>query len=196
MRKVILTDVDGVLLDWIGAFDEWMHEHHNMHVAEGGRDAWDVALRYGNHQLDGTKIVKQFNESAAIGFLSPFQDSVKYVRKLHEEHGYIFRAITSVGDNRYTKILRQQNLERVFGKDIFDELICLPMMDNKQKALELYKDSGYWWIEDHVSHAELGQELGLNSIIMRRIYNQMQADRSRLVKANNWRDIYEIIVGK
>ncbi len=195
MRNIILTDVDGVLLDWVGAFDEWMHEHHNLKIATGGQAEWEIALRYAGHKLDSASIVKQFNESAIIGFLSPWADSVKYVRKLHEEHGYIFRAITSVGDNRYPKILREQNLERVFGIGIFDEVVCLPMKDNKRAHLEQYRGRGYWWIEDHVGHAEIGHELDLRSIIVRREYNSVQADRSFLPKANNWRDIYGLITG-
>ena len=42
-------------------------------------------------------MVKQFNESAAIGFMIPLRDAQwYYVKLLHEKHRYRFVAITSL----------------------------------------------------------------------------------------------------
>lgn len=43
--KVILTDVDGVLLDWIYSFTQWM-DRHGYVMAEGGEFEYDIQKRY------------------------------------------------------------------------------------------------------------------------------------------------------
>ena len=39
----ILTDCDGVLLNWLTAFDEWMHRNGKIKIANG----YNVGLNYG-----------------------------------------------------------------------------------------------------------------------------------------------------
>ena len=92
MNNVILTDAYGVLLNWEYAFDCWMEEKGYTPLT---RDIYDVISRYGLDKEEKDLLVRSFNESAAIGFLPPLRDAINYVRKLHEEHGYIFRVITS-----------------------------------------------------------------------------------------------------
>ena len=68
--KVILVDVDGVLLDWEYAFTGWMQKH-NYEIQEGMEDQYDMTLRYGLKVEDKERIVRMFNESAWIRKLPP-----------------------------------------------------------------------------------------------------------------------------
>ena len=191
-EKVILTDVDGVLLDWVYSFTQWMERHH-YEMVEGGESVYDVQKRYGiETELEKERVVRMFNESAWIRKLPPLRDAVKYVRKLHEEHGYIFRVISSLSTDTYAGHLRTKNLNELFGPTVFETFVYLDTGEDKDAALEQYRDSGCWWIEDKPENAALGTSLGLESIIMDHPFNQdLQAEH----RAKKWKEIYEKIVG-
>ena len=71
------------------------------------------------------KLVKFFNESAAIGFLPALRDSAYYVKRLHEEHGYTFHCITSLSKDRNAQRLRKMNVRKLFGETAFDHFILM-----------------------------------------------------------------------
>ena len=93
--KIILTDIDGVVLDWEEGFNVWM-QHHGHNLTEGYQYVYDVGTRYGITKQTSRSLIKQFNESAAIGFLPPLRDAQWYINLLHEKYGYKFIAITSL----------------------------------------------------------------------------------------------------
>ena len=55
---------------------------------------------------------------------------------------------------------------------MFSELVCLDTGADKDDALERYRDSGLYWIEDKVQNANLGATLGLNSILIEHSHNK------------------------
>jgi FMN phosphatase YigB (HAD superfamily) len=193
MNNLILVDADGVLLNWEFAFDMWMNEHGH-HKQEGSQFKYDIGKRYGIDRDTGKKLIKTFNESAAIGFLPPLRDAIHYVRRLHEEHGYVFHCITSLSLDKNSQKLRRMNLEKLFGETVFEEIICLDTGADKDEALLPYKDSECYWIEDKIDNAVTGKNLGLTSIIMEHGHNMDYDGSIPVVK--NWKQIYEIIVGQ
>ena len=85
MKKIILTDADGVLLDWEYAFDVWMQQH-GFNKVEGGNLKYNIGKRYNIDYEQGKKLIKMFNESAHIGFL-PAQMALAFESKwLVSEH--------------------------------------------------------------------------------------------------------------
>lgn len=189
-EKVILTDCDGVLLDWQYHFHRWMDKKGFELV---NSSSYKVHEQYGMKPLEAKYIIRHFNESAEIKFLSPLRDAVKYVRKLHEEHGYVFHCITSMTDNAAAQHLRKENLEMVFGKNIFEELIILGCGADKDEALLPYKDSECYWIEDKIENAKLGTDLGLKSILVSHIHNKHY--KGNIPVVSNWKEIYDIVTG-
>jgi hypothetical protein len=99
-KNLILVDADGVLLDWEFAFSIWMEEHGFV-KREGHQFEYDIGTRYGIDRDQSFKLIKMFNESAAIGFLPPLRDAMYYVKRLHEEHGYVFHCITSLSTEKH-----------------------------------------------------------------------------------------------
>lgn len=186
--KVILTDADGVLLNWEYAFGCWMQDRGFERVR---KDVYDICERYNIDKPQAKGLIKIFNESAAIGFLPPQRDAMHYVRKLHEEHGYVFVVITSLSLDPYAKKLRTKNLEKLFGTAI-REVICLDTGADKDEALEKYRGSGLYWIEDKPENAVVGKNLGLEAILVEHEHNMMVED---IPLAKNWKDIYDIIIG-
>ena len=112
---MVLVDADGVILDWEYAFSVWMEEHGFVRT-EGSQFLYDIGQRYGIDHEQGRKLIKIFNESAAIGFLPPLRDAMYYVKRLHEEHGYVFHCITSLSLDANAGKLREMNLRKLFGK--------------------------------------------------------------------------------
>ena len=186
--KLILVDVDGVLLDWKYGFFRWMMDRGYTPVSTS---SYRINKMFDIDDKLGYELGQRFNESAAIGWLPQFRDSVEYVKKLHEE-GYVFHAITSLGNEEYAARLRKQNLAELFGSTVFEKVECLPFGGDKRKSLMPYANSGCIWVEDHVQNALLGNELGLNSILMKHEHNE-GFTHDEITVVDNWKRIYSII---
>jgi uncharacterized HAD superfamily protein len=193
MSTVILTDVDGVLLNWEYAFDTWMQTHGHSRV-EGGQFKYDIGKRYNISYEQGRQLIKYFNESAAIGFLPPLRDAMHYVKKLHEEHGFVFHAITSLSLDKNAIHLREMNLKKLFGDTAFEKIVCLDTGADKDDVLLPYKDTGLFWVEDKIDNCLVGTNLGLRSLLMEHGHN-MDFEHREIPRVKNWREVYDIILG-
>jgi hypothetical protein len=193
-EKIILTDCDGVCLDWEYAFDVWMQQH-GFQKQDGGQFVYSIGKRYGIDIEQGKKLIKIFNESAAIGFLPPLRDAMYYIKRLHEEHGYVFHAITSLSKDENAQELRTMNIRKLFGKTAFEKFIYLDTGEDKDEVLEQYRDNGYWWVEDKIDNCLAGHKVGLKPLLMEHGHN-MDFDDPEIPRVKNWRDIYERIVGE
>jgi FMN phosphatase YigB (HAD superfamily) len=190
--KVILTDADGVLFDWGYAFDQWMKRHG--YSIEGEPDHYKISVRYGLQNKESKRLIRMFNESANIRKLPPHKDAIKYVKHLHEEHGYVFHVITSQTDDQYAQHLRIKNLRETFGDTVFEKYVILDCGADKDDALAQYADTGCWWIEDKPENAEVGHRVGLQSILMAHSHNK-DFDHPQIPRVNNWKEVYNKIVG-
>ena len=190
-ESVVLVDADGVLLNWEYAFNIWMTQH-GFEMLPGSEVNYDIGQRFGISREQGKKLIKMFNESAAIGFLPPLRDAIHYVKRLHEEHGYVFHCITSLSTDPNAQRLREMNLAKLFGDTVFQRVVCLATGADKDEALYPYRDTGCWWIEDKPANAVLGAELGLNSLLMEHGHNMTHYhEHFRTVK--NWEEVYQVI---
>lgn len=188
MERIILTDADGVILNWEWAFNIWMEEHG---FTQNDTNVYNVAKRFNISTDQSRKLVKMFNESASIGFIPALRDAVYYVKRLHEEHGFEFHCITSLSSNKNAQKLREMNIKKLFGETAFTKFIILETGADKDDALEEYRNSGLYWIEDKIQNAEVGMEMGLKSLIMEHSHN-MDYKKIQLVK--NWKQIYNIVL--
>ncbi len=188
-RKIILTDADGCLFNWIDSFLPWMVEQ-GYQLSTDFHKFYAVDQQFNIDRKTSRKLIKQFNESKV--FLPPFKDVIKYFRKLHYNHNYVFHVITSFTDKESAIKHRQRNLQILFGNSAVTKLICLPCGANKDKILEQYKNTKYWWIEDKPSNADVGLSLGLNSILIKHDYNTEY--KGNAICINTWKDIYNLII--
>lgn len=195
MNKIILTDCDGVLLNWEYAFCTWMEQHGYTQIANGNH-YYDLSERFAIEKQEARRLVKIFNESAAIGFLPALRDAMFYVKRLHEEHGYVFHCITSLSLDPSAYQLRKMNLEKLFGPTAFTKLICLDTGADKEEALAKYRNKGYYWVEDKYENAFAGLQFGLKPILIEHGFNMNEPIPDGMVKCLNWKEIYEHITGK
>ena len=191
-KKLILTDCDGCCLDWEWAFNVWMQEH-GFEELPGSKLNYDMSVRYGIPREQVVKLIRIFNESAAIGFLPAQRDAMYYIKRLHEEHGYRFHAITSVSLDPNAIKLREMNIHNLFG-DAFERIVCLDTGAHKDEALEEYEGTGLYWIEDKWSNAVAGYKYGLKPIVLEHGHNMMEYHPD-IVILKNWKAIYKHITG-
>ena len=83
-NKVILTDCDGVLLNWGYAFSVYMESQQGFEKRQEGWGSYSVADNYYISKEHAKFHIKMFNKSAAIGFfphsetqLTMFQKYIK-----------------------------------------------------------------------------------------------------------------------
>lgn len=193
-ENVILTDVDGVLLNWEYAFAIWM-EQHGFEKIPGGMLNYSISQRYNIADEQSRRLIKMFNESAAIGFLPPLRDAIHYVKLLHERHGYVFHAITSLSLDPNAGKLREMNLRKLFGDTVFEKVVCLDTGADKDEALQKYANTECFWLEDKPENAEVGTNLGLNSILVEHGHN-MHYFHKDVPIVKNWQEIYSIVTGQ
>lgn len=185
--NIILTDIDGVVLDWETQFHKWM-ETRGYNLTKKGVYYMDEA--YSLPKERAIRYLEDFNTSAYISGLPTFRDSISGIATL-KDNGYRFIAITSVGSDFYTDKLRRINLEEHFGKDTFVEIHCIG--ENKRTYLEKYRNIGNYWIEDSPKNAEIGVELGINTFLMNHSHNQYY-DNDKVIRVDNWKQICEYIL--
>ena len=193
LSKLILTDCDGVCLDWEWAFNVWMQEHGFEEIT-GSKLNYDMSIRYGIPREQVVKLIRIFNESAAIGFLPAQRDAMYYIKRLHEEFGYRFHAITSLSLDPNAQRLREMNIHKLFGATAFERIVCLDTGAHKDDALEEYEGTGCFWIEDKWANAETGYKYGLRPIVLEHGHNMMEYHPD-IVILKNWKAIYKHITG-
>lgn len=188
MTKIILTDCDGVLLDWVQTFEKWMEARGHVKVADG---EYDIDKTYGIHWEEAKDLAVEFNRSDNLTAMPPFRDAVEYVKKLHEEHGYVLHCISAVPESSLN--IRRNNLEEIFGRSVIERVECTGTSANKRHILEEYKGSNYPWLEDKASNAAMGLDYGLRSFLMIHDYNEYYDHHDDLIRVNGWKDIYELL---
>lgn len=188
MDKIIVTDCDGVLLDWAFAFDVWMAEQGYLRLPDT-EYSFQQTIRYGIPDDEAINCINRFNESGAVGFLPPFRDSQEYVKKLGRD-GWKFEVISSLHIDKYAQKLRARNLRHLFG-DVFNYIDCsLDFTKGKLSTLEeRYKGKTFFWIEDSASHATSGIDVGLRSVIMDHPYNKYWTGE----RVSSWEELYGLI---
>ncbi|OUU18548.1 MAG: hypothetical protein CBC05_02375 [Crocinitomicaceae bacterium TMED45] len=178
MRKLLLTDVDGVVLNWSDHFNKYLKQYHPQ-VSLMNPTTFSQTEDIG-------KLIQGFNQTAWIGFLEPLRDAHQVLPKFKEQ-GWTIIACTSMGTDQYANSLRKQNLERVFP-NIFDRIDIIPFMSPKNEWLSQYKDSDAVWVEDKWANALAGANQRLNTYLMRHEYNASNDDK-RITKVDNWQQI-------
>jgi FMN phosphatase YigB (HAD superfamily) len=185
--KMVLLDVDGVLLDWNKKFHQWMEQ--NGHLAK----SINSTLIEDMYDLEIKKVrtcIRTFNETDNIKRLEPIDGAVEAIALL-KSAGYTLQCITSLSTNSKIINNRNENLSSVFGANTFLDTVFLNTYSPKKEILEQYSNTNAWWIEDNLKNAKDGADVGLKSIF----FSSVDAADSRIFSTNSWKKIIEIIIG-
>lgn len=185
-KRMILCDVDGVLLHWEQAFDHWMLRQGYQKQKEGN---YNVAEHYGLDKNSCALLIQIFNESAAMRYLDPIDGASHYLNLLHEA-GYTIRLITSQTLEPMAHRAREDNLRDKFGS-IFDTVIFLETGSDKDEVLAT-QSAGSFWIEDKPVNALAGLKAGMIPMLYTQPHNR-DFKHKDVVRCDTWKDIYQFI---
>lgn len=169
--RQVLLDCDDVLLDWIAGFIPFARNRLGLDVDPRGPGQFDLTpwLKVKSHD-EMRAILRKFNEGSDTGFdaLPPIPGAVTAIRELRES-GLTLRVITSCSADPAVRLRRCENLENVFGRNVFDEIICLDMGVSKADALRAQPMST--WIEDLPKNALEGHRIGHRACVLSAHHN-------------------------
>lgn len=185
MSKLILCDVDGVLLNYNKSFADWM-DAKGYGVIDP--EAYNFTAKFGITDDEVYDHCDEFSNSESIGALEPISGASYYINKLFLQHGYRFHFITSISAEPNIVAARVRNIETHILKGAIKDVTCLGFLENKKAFLqEHYDNSRHWWIEDSVTNYVDGIDVGLRGLLVDHPYNRDYNTDNRVY---NWEEIY------
>ena len=199
-NRIILTDVDGVLLEWENHFTKWMITRGHK-LKEDYKSEYDMGKRFifysnvFNEDPNYIKLaIREFNKSAWMATQPPMPESQTWVKLLHAE-GWTFIPISSQTSDIPAQEIRKRRLEELFGEYAFYNFHILETGQEKDDVLAEFHGTNLWWIEDKWTNALAGLKYGLKPLFIDHPYNR-EYSHPDITRVNNWRDIHKIVTGK
>jgi FMN phosphatase YigB (HAD superfamily) len=200
-NRIILTDVDGVLLEWERHFTKWLqlrsyfdkngNRNYPYKLLDSGQDNYDMSKRFEISKETISQEIREFNRSAWMGTQRPMLESQTWVKLLHAE-GWTFVPITSQTSDIPGQALRKKRLGELFGEHVFSNYHILGTGADKDSALAEFHDTGLYWVEDKPKNALAGLKYGLKPILINHPYNK-DFNHPDIIRVNNWKQIHEIL---
>ena len=188
--RIILTDVDGVLLEWENHFERWMLTK-GYEQKEGKENVYSMEKRYGLYREDKEALIEEFNRSAWMGNQEPLPNSQTWVKLLHAE-GWTFIPITSQTTDIPAQELRKRRLRELFGGTVFENFFILDTGADKDSALAEFHGTGLWWVEDKPENALAGLNYGLKPLLIDHGYNR-KFKHQKIMRVKDWKHIYKVV---
>ena len=203
-NRIILTDVDGVLLEWEHHFTKWMLQktlfdergarYHPYRLLPNKENTYEMAERFGLEIHEIRKLIREFNRSAWMGTQRPMEDSQTWVKLLAAE-GWTFIPITSQTSDIPAQQLRKKRLGELFGDHVFTNYHILGTGADKDSALAEFHNTGLYWVEDKPKNAVAGLKYGLKPILIDHPYNR-DFNHPEVIRVSNWKQIHSLLHGK
>ena len=203
-NRIILTDVDGVLLEWEHHFTKWMLQrtlfdergarYHPHRLLPDKENTYEMAERFGVTKTEIRKHIREFNRSAWMGTQRPMLESQTWVKLLAAE-GWTFIPITSQTSDIPAQQLRKRRLGELFGEHVFINYHILGTGADKDSALAEFHNTGLYWVEDKPKNAVAGLKYGLKPILIDHPYNQ-DFNHPEVIRVSNWKEIHQILSGR
>lgn len=191
MEKLILTDVDGVLLWWSRAFEVFVVEELKWDIPTRLEDFYIIEDWLDIHPDEANDLVRKFHETTHMSCIPPMPGVQENIQKL-VEHGYRFVAITACGASDLTYRMRLQNLSECFG-DIFDAIHMVGVHESKAIWLSKYEPTIY--VEDTARHANTAAEIGHTAFLINYPHNRKNETHPDVRRVPGWGEIVNSIIG-
>lgn len=179
--KIILTDIDGCLLNWREGFMRFM-ANRDFSVKPGSENQYLLNAYYDISLEEFFEQVELFNGGRwEFGTLEPIPGAINAVEAL-TELGYRFVGISSCSSDLQSFVLRRANLYNVFG-DVFDRVHCLALKESKKLHLDIYQPT--FWIEDKMDMCLEGVGAGHKGILIDYPWNR-EHDYVHVERCQDW----------
>jgi 5'(3')-deoxyribonucleotidase len=181
-KKIILCDVDGVLVDWFSQFPYFI-KSKGLCVEESLRrysaGEW-VTLEnsLGVTPEHAAELMEEFCTSEHIRYLTAMPDAIAVVNRL--KHKYDFIGVTAISNHPDTIKYRMENLDFWFP-GAFSKMHCVGC--NASKLATLMKYDHTFWIDDSPHHVHEGVLAGHTSI---RLVRDSREDQSSSFMTDSW----------
>lgn len=194
-NKLIITDVDETLLQWLPAFKKYMENNYNYNKLKINEiNDWSLTdwLNCSDETL--FEYINDFNVSEGFGNLTPLKYSINALTEL-KKLGYYIVALSSCNNINHPDIsdqLRKHNLLNIFGYKIFNDIITLPLRTSKKEILCKYNPC--FFIDDNYNYCLEALECNHKSLCLIQPYNkQFMGKNDNIIWAKDWVQIKEII---
>jgi uncharacterized HAD superfamily protein len=184
-KPILLTDVDGVLLDWVKTFGEYA-KAQGYNLRQEHPTTWEMTEWFGADIDTIRRLITEMNSSKIFAEIPPFEDAMKVLPKLAEKYDLV--AITCCSDDATTVARRKKNLEVL--KVDFKDVHCLKFTESKKDLLSSYHTT--LWVEDRFEGAKSGVETGHKSFLINRPYN-LHENHDEIVKVDSWHQIQKFL---
>lgn len=194
----ILTDCDGVLLDWAAGFGAWASMMFGVpwrhpeapaaccELTPNNAHSW-LRDAYGLSSEAIAHVIPAFQISEFFGHLPAYLDASIWVPRIVRDFGVKFVLVSSPGREPRTLSMRQRNLLGCFG-DIFSSFTHLPALSCKLDALSEHPSS--FWFDDHAPHVIAGHTVGHRAYHFDR-FGEINPDVPNRV--SGWGDVHALL---
>lgn len=199
-RKVIVTDVDGILVKWQSGLPYFAQKYQlpisnilSLLVNDSFMAPEDIFMCERDFAV---KLMMKYNNSDFIRYLAPYSDAIYTVNKLKKDFDFV--AVTALGNSVDAHLNRQFNLNSLFPGAFKEVLVC-DHNESKDELLNLVK-SKYGqriicYIDDLASHVESASRVfefdKVDSIWMPRGADRKKPSLNH-IEVKGWKDIYEL----
>lgn len=190
-EKIILTDIDGVVLDFTQGFYSFLEDTQNIVIPHEQRANFAIYKQLGWTREQDQHVMTDYAHSDYFKKI-PAKECARDVLQDMRKDGWRFIAITAclTGLERQcyktTYQNRLDNLEAHFG-NVFEDLHLSTWDGGKGEHLGRY-DPAYW-VDDRPHHALEGQKFGHQSFIMHTLDFDEKDNTAKLPVVHSWHEI-------
>ena len=189
--KVVIVDVDEVLLRWTEGLSDFLCKYWGIET-KGTPTSWEVKYWIGCSEQTALEFIRCFNEeSDEFGELKPIQGAVEAIQELREA-GYEIYCVTASCTGTEGKRSRVFNLLELFG-NVFEDIYFVPLKGCKEEVLSKFPKGSYY-IEDNMINIVKGASLGLKTVQFVRPHNEKYC-HSEAPRFDSWVDVVAFIKG-
>lgn len=194
MKKIILTDVDGVLLNWEShLLDFAIQRNVNFNILSGIQKylkSFSVVDFEKVFKMD-PEFVTDYNNSDFSKKFKPLKDAQDIINNIKDEYDII--AVTAMGTEKKAMDNRRENLEEYFPNAIKDIRFVNLGESKKDHFIDLidkYGDNIICYVDDASHNTNIFNEVNKNAInfYMNR-YRESELPKGEFTTINNWYDI-------
>lgn len=170
--KILITDIDEVLLDWSKSFDQFARDNYGytgVYIADSTKRLWDIVSV---EKENIGKVMAEHTQLQRFGELEYHKDA-----KVLLEYKNMFDkiiAITSCGKAPHIMDARNRNIKNKFPKTV-DEVIYLDFLQKKidviKDLVNTYPDAEFYMIDDSVDDIEKAIEVGVKGFVYRAAFH-------------------------
>lgn len=181
--KILLTDLDGVYVDWFSGFVSYMKSIG--HIATAGvptiynmTDIFPMLEKPWEH-------VKDFQQSQFYAELQPYEDAKKVYKELYDAGVYIV-AITSCGTEGETVRMRREFID---SQGIFTDAILLGLGESKLDTLKLFMEGVF--IDDLPSMV-MECAKSRHTVLLKSMPYNLDADVQGIKRIDNFSELKQV----